>query len=266
MTGYSERRLELNGVEIALYEAGQGEPLLFLHGAGTLTGFDSLLPLADHFRLIVPHHPGFGNSADDGAITGVHDYERHYLDLLERLEIGDLTLVGHSMGGWIAATLAISQGRRIRQLVLAAPWGLNVPEHPTIDSFSIPDAEFPEYLSADLSVFAGKAPDPPTPEFLADRYREQTSAARVLWRHTYDPSLARWLHRIHAPTLLLWGALDRVIPVGQLPVWQGLLTNAHQLILPGVGHLLFDESERSTAAVVEHAQGPLARAGGSAVS
>jgi pimeloyl-ACP methyl ester carboxylesterase len=266
MNAYSERRLELNGVEIALYEAGQGQPLLFLHGAGTLTGFDSLLPLADHFRLIVPHHPGFGNSADDGAITSVHDYERHYLDLLDRLEIGDLTLVGHSMGGWIAATLAISQGPRISELVLAAPWGLNVPEHPTVDSFSIPDAEFPQYLSADLSVFAGKAPDPPTPEFLADRYREQTSAARVLWRHTYDPSLARWLHRVRAPTLLLWGALDRVIPVGQLPVWQGLLRNADELILPGVGHLLFDESERSTAAIVEHAQGRLARAGASAVS
>src|ERR1019366_10270109 len=80
---YSERRLELGGVEIALYEAGRGEPLLFLHGAGTATGFDSLLPLAEHFRLIVPHHPGYGNSADDVAINSVHDYERHYLDLLD---------------------------------------------------------------------------------------------------------------------------------------------------------------------------------------
>jgi pimeloyl-ACP methyl ester carboxylesterase len=264
MTTYSERRLELNGVEIALYEAGQGEPLLFLHGAGTLTGFDSLLPLAEHFRLIVPHHPGFGNSADDVAITSVHDYERHYLDLLDVLEIGSFTLVGHSMGGWIAATLAISQGSRISELVLAAPWGLNVPEHPTVDSFSIPDAEFAGYLTADPSVFAGKAPDPPTPEFLADRYREQTSAARVLWRHTYDPGLARWLHRIQAPTLLLWGALDRVIPVGQLAVWRALLADADELILPGVGHLLFDESERSTAAIVERAQGGVARAGAAA--
>ena len=199
MSAFSERRLELGGVEIALYEAGQGEPLLFLHGAGTATGFDCLLPLAEHFRLIVPHHPGYGASADDPAIRSVHHYERHYLDLLDRLEIGNLTLVGHSLGGWIAATLAISQGRRISELVLAAPWGLNVPEHPTVDAFSIPDAELAGYLTADLSVFAGKVPDLPTPEFLADRYRELTSTARVLWQHTYDPSLARWLHRIGSP-------------------------------------------------------------------
>jgi len=254
VSAYSERRLELGGVEIALYEAGQGEPLLFLHGAGTATGFDSLLPLAEHFRLIVPHHPGYGASADDPAIRSVHDYERHYLDLLDLLEIERFTLVGHSMGGWIAATLAISQGERISELVLAAPWGLNVPEHPTVDAFSIPDAELAGYLTADLSVFAGKAPDPPTPDFLADRYRELTSAARVLWQHTYDPSLARWLHRIGAPTLLLWGELDRLVPVGQLPAWRALLANADERILPGVGHLLFDESAQASAAIVEHAQ------------
>jgi pimeloyl-ACP methyl ester carboxylesterase len=254
MNAYSERRLDCNGIEIALYEAGQGEPLLFLHGGGTMTGFDSLLPIAEHFRLIVPHHPGFGASADDPSIRSVHDYERHYLDLLDLLEIANFRLVGHSMGGWIAATLAISQGSRISDLVLAAPWGLNVPEHPTVDPFSIPDAEMAGYLTADLSVFAGKAPDPPTPEFLADRYRELTSAARVLWQHTYDPSLARWLHRIQAPTLLLWGALDRVIPVGQLPVWRSLLPHSDELILPGVGHLLFDESAQASAAIVEHSQ------------
>jgi pimeloyl-ACP methyl ester carboxylesterase len=172
---------------------------------------------------------------------------------LDLLEIGNFTLVGHSMGGWIAATLAISQRERISELVLAAPWGLHVPEHPTVDAFSIPDAEVAGYLTADLSVFAGKAPDPPTPEFLADRYRELTSTARVLWQHTYDPSLARWLHRIQAPTLLLWGELDRLIPVGQLPAWRSLLAAADERILPGVGHLLFDESAQASAAIVEHA-------------
>jgi pimeloyl-ACP methyl ester carboxylesterase len=254
VSAYSERRLEVGGVEIALHEAGAGDPLLFLHGAGTVTGFDSLLPLAEHFRLIVPHHPGFGSSADDPAIRSVHDYERHYLDLLDLLEIGSFTLVGHSMGGWIAATLAISQGTRISELVLAAPWGLSVPEHPTVDVFSIPDADVFGYLTADPSVFAGKVPDPPTPEFLADRYREQTSAARVIWQHTYDPSLARWLHRVQAPTLLLWGALDRVVPAGQLTAWRSLLPNAGELVLPGVGHLLFDESAQASAAVIEHAR------------
>lgn len=254
MSGYRVSRIEMRGVEIALREAGDGPPLLFLHGAGTATGFECLLPLAEHFRLLVPHHPGFGESEDDPEMTGVHDLERHYLDLLDLLEIDELALVGHSMGGWLAATLAISQGSRVRSLVLAAPWGLRVPEHPTVDMFSIPDAELPHFLTADMSVFDGKVPDPPTPAFLADRYREATSAARFAWEHTYDPTLPRWLHRVAAPTLVLWGELDRLIPAGQAPRWTAALPNATQLVLPGVGHLLFDESERSVAAVAEHAQ------------
>lgn len=253
MSGYKQTRLELAGVDVAVNEAGAGPPLLFLHGAGTITGFDSLLPLAERFRLIVPHHPGFGDSADDPAVRDVHDYERLYLDLLDALGIGELTLAGHSMGGWIAATLAISQGARVRRLVLAAPWGLRALEHPTLDIFSLPDADVPLYLTADLSVFAGKVPDPPTPEFLADQYRESTSAARLLWEHTYDRGLARWLHRINVPTLFLWGDADRVVPVGQLPVWRSHLPHAEQLVLPGVGHLLFDESGAAVEAVAAFA-------------
>jgi pimeloyl-ACP methyl ester carboxylesterase len=253
MSVYDESRIEIAGVELAVNEAGEGPPLLFLHGAGTVTGLDSLLPLAEHFRLIVPNHPGFGASADDPQIRSVHDYERIYLDLLDELGIGELTLAGHSMGGWIAATLAISQGSRLTSLVLAAPWGLRVPEHPTLDLFSLPDAEVPAALTADLSIYAGKVPDPPTPEFLADRYREASSAARLLWEHTYDPSLRRWLHRIAAPTLLLWGDADRVVPVGQLGSWLGLVPDATACLLPGVGHLLFDESPEACEAIVEFA-------------
>ena len=177
--GTACRASEMRGVEIALREAGDGPPLLFLHGAGTATGFERLLPLAEHFRLLVPHHPGFGESEDDPEMTGVHDLERHYLDLLDLLEIDELALVGHSMGGWLAATLAISQGSRVRSLVLAAPWGLRVPEHPTVDMFSDPRrraAALPDRRHVRVRRKGAGCRRRPT--FLADRYREATSAAR----------------------------------------------------------------------------------------
>jgi pimeloyl-ACP methyl ester carboxylesterase len=249
---WRERRLVLGGIDVAVAEAGEGPPLLYLHGAGTVLGFDALLPLAQRFRLIVPHHPGFGASADDPAIATVHDYERHYLDLLDELDLAQVSLVGHSMGGWIAATLAISQGPRITALVLAAPFGLRVPEHPTIDAFTIPEGELAGYLCADPALLTSRLPAQPTPAFLADRYREQTSAARIMWEHTWDPSLARWLHRISAPTLLLWGERDRVIPAAQAPAWHALVPQADVVVLPAVGHLLFDETPLATAAVAEH--------------
>lgn len=138
---------------------------MFLHGGGTVTGFDALLPLAEHARLIVPNHPGFGASADDPSVDGFQDYVLHYLDLFDRLGLGELSLAGHSLGGCLAALLAIQQPQRVRRLALAAQFGLRVPAHPTVDFFGIPQEEILSYLAADMSVFAG-VPMPPPPEFL----------------------------------------------------------------------------------------------------
>jgi pimeloyl-ACP methyl ester carboxylesterase len=258
MSAYRESRVNVNGIDTAVFTAGEGDPLVFFHGGGTLTGFDSLLPLAEQFRLVVPHHPGFGASADDPSIDSIHDYVRHYLDLLDALELGEFTLVGHSMGAYLAATFAIEQTPRVRRLVLAAPVGLRVPEHPTVDLFSVRDEEVLGYLAADQSVFAGHVPKPPTPEFLADRYRESTSLARVFWNRIYDVKLPRWLHRLTMPTLLLWGEADRLVPIEQAEVWAELLPNTEVKRVPRAGHLLFDESADSVAAVRDFAAAEVA--------
>jgi pimeloyl-ACP methyl ester carboxylesterase len=249
MAAYSQEHLTINGVDTVVQIAGEGEPLVYLHGAGTVTGFDALLPLAERFKLIVPFHPGFGPSADDPTIDDVHDYRRHYLDLFDELGLEELSLIGHSMGGWIAANFAADHPERVRRLVLVAPLGLKVDEHPTQDLFTIPGPELATYLAADLSVFEGHVPVPPTPEFLADGYREMTSAARVLWARPYDLKLGRWLHRLRMPTLILWGDADRMIPPGQAPVWAEHIPGAELRMLPGVGHLVFDESSEAAEAV-----------------
>lgn len=248
---FTEQHLDVNGIDTAVLTAGEGRPLVFFHGAGTTTGFDALLPLAERFRLVVPHHPGFGASADDPKIDGIHDYVLHYLDLLDQLGLETFSLVGHSMGGLLAAWFAIEQQPRVERLVLAAPAGLRVAGHPMEDIFTIPDELFGEYVTADLSVFEGKVPDPPTADFLANNYRELTSAARVLWEKPYDSRLPRWTHRLSMPTLLLWGDADRIIPVGQADSWAGIIPGAEQRILPGVGHLLFDETPAAVQAVAE---------------
>jgi pimeloyl-ACP methyl ester carboxylesterase len=116
-----------------------------------------------------------------------------------------------------------------------------------VDFFSIPDEEVMAYLLADLSPFEGGPP--PTPEFLADRYRESTSFARVGWKRPYDLKLQKWLHRITVPTLLLWGEADRLIPAAQAPVWADEIPNASVKTFPGAGHLLFDESREAVDAV-----------------
>src|SRR5262249_38599308 len=150
---FREERHDVNGIETVVLSAGEGEPLVFFHGAGTAFGFEHLLPLAERHRLVVPHHPGFGRSADDPSIDSLHDYVLHYLDLFESLGIDQLALIGESMGGNIAAWFAIEQSERVRRLVLQSPFGLKVPDHPSVDIFSIPDEEVPAHLVVDLTLF-----------------------------------------------------------------------------------------------------------------
>jgi len=241
MASFTEERHDVNGIETVVLTAGEGEDLVFLHGAGTVTGFDSLLPLAERFRLVVPFHPGFGPSADDPAVDAITDYARHYLDLFDRMGIGEMSLVGHSMGGWLAATFAIDHSERVRRLVLAAPLGLRVPEHPTADIFVIPNEEFLEHLAADHSIFEGRVPDPPTPEFLAGQYREMTSTARLLWERNHDLKLSRWLHRLTMPTLLLWGDSDREVPLKDGEHLHEEIPNSRLVVFRECGHLPHEE-------------------------
>ena len=230
--------------------AGEGDPLVFLHGAGTVTGFDALLPLAERFRLIVPFHPGFGPSADDTTVDDIHDYRRHYLDLFDELGLEEMALAGHSLGGWLAANFAADHTERVTRLVLAAPFGMRVEEHPTTDFLAIPGDQLPPYLTADMSIFEGHVPMPPTPEFLADRYRE-THVGRAA--HV-DAPLRPQAAPLAAPPdgcrrCILWGDADRLIPVEQAPVWADLIPGAEVRTLPGVGHLMFDESREAVDAV-----------------
>lgn len=259
MTGFDQCHYQVNGVDTVVLTAGSGDPVVFFHGAGSGAGFDALLPIARERRLIVPWHPGFGPSADDPGVDEIHDYRRHYLDLFDLLGIARTTLIGHSMGGYLAASFAVDHPERVDRLILGSPIGLKVPEHPTVDLFTIPPADLLAQLTERPSIFDGIVPDPPTPEFLADQYRELTSAARLLWERPYDRKLERWLHRITMPTLLLWGEADRMVPVGQCATWSRLLPNAEEKVLPGVGHLLFDESAEAVLLAAGFATAPKSR-------
>ena len=103
MTRFVREEYSVDGVKTVLHAAGSGEPLVVFHGAGTVDGFDFAEPWAEKFRVIVPYHPGFGQSGDDPTFTNMHDYVMHYLGLFEALDIDKLRLVGISLGGWLAA-------------------------------------------------------------------------------------------------------------------------------------------------------------------
>jgi len=241
---------KIGGVETAVYSAGKGQPLVYFHGAGTVDGFDFAEAWADRFRVIVPFHPGFGESGDDPEMTEPHDYVMHYLELFDALKLETFNLVGISFGGYLAAKFAIEHGQRVRKLALIAPACMPDEEHPMADILAIPGETLVPMLVSNFEVLKKRLPAEPGMDFVADRYREATTFARLMWEHPLDFRLKRYLHRLKMPTLLVWGEEDKIVPVQQLETWKKYIPGAESRTFKG-GHLIQLESPEAVEAIAK---------------
>jgi pimeloyl-ACP methyl ester carboxylesterase len=241
----------VGGVRVVMLTAGSGEPLVFLHGAGTFHGFEFAKPWAERFRVLIPFHPGFGESADDPAMTDLHDYVMHYLEFFDALGLDRVRLVGFSLGGYLAAKFTMEHGHRVKKLVLVGPAGLRDDRHPTADVLALPAEQIPSMLVSNFEVIRAHLPQKPDLDFIGERYREMTTVARILWERPWDPKMPRHLHRLTMPTLLLWGEEDRLVPAQQAETWRKFIPTADIQIFKGAGHLVLDE-KREAVEAVEH--------------
>jgi pimeloyl-ACP methyl ester carboxylesterase len=250
--GFERTELCINGVKTVVYTIGHGEPIVFLHGGGTFTGFEFARRWAGDRKVVLPYHPGFGESDDDPLIDSVDDYLLHYLDLFDALALDSFDLVGHSLGGWFAAEFAARHSARLRRLVLMAPSGLVDSKVKMPDFFTIRGQDLPGYLMVNPENLSPYMPKDHDVDFLTQRYRETTSVARISWdRPSGNPKLSRWLHRINLPTLLLWGEGDRLVPVAHAAAWQAAIGETRLEIVPGVGHLIFEERPEAADIVLD---------------
>ena len=205
----------INGLEIEWIERGSGRPLLFLHpGIGIDPDAPVLDRLAAHARVMAPIHPGFGRSQAPKSFDHIDDLAYFYLDLLDALDLRDVAIVGVSLGGWIAAEIAIKSTARVSRLVLANPVGIKVGgrEHRDIaDIWSLTQDEFLALAYCDPA--AGKRDYKAMPESGVKAVARNIEAtARYAWSpYMHDPKLKGRLHRIRIPTLFLWGTHDRVL-------------------------------------------------------
>jgi pimeloyl-ACP methyl ester carboxylesterase len=250
LEGFEREEFDVNGVKTVVYQAGRGEPVVFLHGAGTFTGFGFAKSLAERFRVIIPYHPGFGESGDDPTIDTIQDYVLHYLDLFDALDLRSFRMIGLSFGGWLAAEFAILEQERLEKLVLIAPSGLALADPPAADLFKVRPADLPGYLVQDPAVLKPFMPEGHDLDFLTLRYRETTSMARLVWEQPAgNRKLAQWLHRIRTPTLLVWGDKDRLRPYAHAASWLDRLPNARLETVAGAGHLVLDEKPDTIDAI-----------------
>jgi pimeloyl-ACP methyl ester carboxylesterase len=204
----------VNGSRLELIDRGSGRPILFLHPH---IGLDPSAPvlamLADGGRLIAPSHPGFGHSERPAGVTTVDDLAYFYLDVMDALDLRDTLVIGVSLGAWIAAAIAVKSTARIARLVLANPVGIKAGDRDSrdiLDIFAMLEPEFIDKAFADPAV--GKRDyRAMTDDELTVAARDRETAALYLWSpYMHDPKLKGRLHRIGVPTLVLWGADDRL--------------------------------------------------------
>ena len=225
-------------ISVRLLRDGRGEPLVFLHGAG---GFPTWLPffekLAERYEVLIQEHPGFGRSDNPPWIRNIADLTMYYLDFLDELGVAKIHLVGHSLGGWIAAELAVRDCARLSTLTLLAPAGIRVKGIPSGDNFiwSVEEAErnlFHDPAIAD-ALLARTLTEEEADIALTNRFM----AAKFGWEpRWFNPALERWLHRIKVPTLVIWGEQDRLFPSVYAKAWQVGVPNARVEIIPQCGH------------------------------
>jgi pimeloyl-ACP methyl ester carboxylesterase len=239
MSVATAKQLLAGSVPLTYLELGEGAPILVLHGAGGLPENAPFLGrLAQHGRVLAPTHPGFGRSELPDWIDSVDDLAYIYLDLMEAFDLREVTVIGCSMGGWVAAEIAVKSTARIARLVLVDPIGIKVSDRLTrdiIDIFATDAAELERIAvhdprnALDLTTLSDEALE------LIARNRE--AAALFLWEpYAHDPKLPRRLHRIDVPTLLLWGESDRIVTPAYGRAYAKLIPHARFELIPAAGH------------------------------
>lgn len=250
-SNWQRQLLQIDGTITVVHRAGSGFPLVYLHGGGTWTGLAFSDGWPEQFEAFLPHHPGFGMSCENPRINSTAGYVEHYRELFDTLGLDRVHLIGSSLGGRLAAEFAARYPERVEKLVLAAPAGLNVPEHPLPDLSTIPPENFPAFLVQDIQVLLPYLPNGPDEEFGAMRVREGTAVMRVLRDGSMDnPEMPSLLATIKSPTLLIWGSEDRLIPAGQAEYWQQAIPGAQLRMFTNVGHLPLDESNEARQALL----------------
>ena len=232
-------RLITRGVAVRVRRSGAGAPILFLHGAG---GWPARLPffdrLSQHYALAVPEHPCFGASDDPPWLRSVADLAMHYLDVLDEAFSSPVHVIGHSLGGWIAAEAATRNTRRFASLTLLAPAGIRIKGMPPGDIFIWSPDEFARHRFHDQTFAAVASLIAPTSEAGVDiDLQNRLAAVKFGWEpRLFNPDLEKWLHRIAVPTHVVWGREDQILPSAYARLWGERVPGARVSIIEACGH------------------------------
>jgi pimeloyl-ACP methyl ester carboxylesterase len=226
-------------VELSVTEKGEGRPFLLLHGGGgplTVTGFADLLAAQRPARVVTPTHPGFGGTPRPDSLAGVPGLAALYIALLADLGLRDVTVMGNSIGGWIAAEMALLDTDRISSFVLVDAVGIEVPGHPIADFFSLTPKQVAELSYHDPDRF-GIDPSKLSPEALRVMTGNRATLTVYAGTSMRDGGLAERLAGVTTPTLVVWGDSDRIADVDYGRAFADAVPGGQFQLLRDAGHL-----------------------------
>jgi len=232
-------------VPVRYFEGGTGAPLLFLHGAGGLVAGDPFFEkLAGKYHVYAPLLPGYGDSEECHELRDMLDFTLHTWDVVDALALKKPIIVGHSMGGMIAAEMAAIAPHDVDRLGLIAPAGLWLDNHPIPDLFATMPYDFPKLLfhnvEAGAALFtAGVAFDDPEwlKSFLVSNARQLGMAGKILFPIP-ERGLSARLYRIRAKTILVWGDSDKLISPIYAEAFKKGIKGAELVAIPEAGHMV----------------------------
>lgn len=244
-----EMVVDIHGIKIKTYQGGAGDPVLFLHGSNGIA--PTMLPflegLADQNTLLAAVHPGFHGSDNPELIRSVPDMAMFYLELMEVLGLKNVHVAGNSLGGWIAAEVAVRDRSRIKTLTLISPAGVRMPGVSFGDLFLWTYDETIRNLYFDQTIVEKLLAASLSDEQIDVHLHNRFAAVKLQWEpRGFNPDLAKWLHRVRLPTHVVWGEADKVVPYANAQVWMRELPNVVLTTLANVGHLPHIESTEQT--------------------
>ena len=251
------KTVQTRHVPVRYVEGGSGPPLVFLHGAGGVTPEDPFLQLlARTHHVYAPLIPGYGDSEECPEIRDMLDFTLHGWDVVEALGLKDPVLVGHSMGGMIAAEMAAVAPNDVSRLGLICPAGLWDDEHPIADIFSLMPYEMPKVLFHDEAagaamLTAGRNVTDPNflQTYLVNNARQLGMAGRILFPIP-ERGLSQRLYRIKARTVVVWGDSDRMIPPFYAHGFKKGIAGAELVSIPEAGHMVILEKPQAVAEAI----------------
>jgi pimeloyl-ACP methyl ester carboxylesterase len=229
-------------VELAVIKGGQGRPLLVLHEEMGHPGWLKWhSALARDRTLLIPQHPGFGATPMVEWLSNMRDLACFYARYLHEQKLAPIDVIGFSLGGWLAAEMAVNNSALFRRMILVAPMGIRPPTGQIMDMFTVSGIRYVR-----SSVLDSKS----TPEFSQlyggdgavgqfEAFDEvRAMSARLAWQpYMHNPSLPHLLEDVsNLPSLLIWGKDDAVVPISAGEVYTKRLRESRLAALDRCGH------------------------------